>query len=112
MAKSITLINQDGEITATGGEDTVIAAYTVPNNSRLRITDWKVMGELAEASAWFYVNDSVDGHIAALFLSGSGVLSKSFETPLELIAGRIVSVTVVATADDTIKANFQGEQLA
>jgi len=112
MSKSTTLIRQEGEIDATGGEDIVIAAYTVPATSQLFITDWKVMGELAEATAWFYINEAVLGHVAAIHLAGSGVLSKSFETPLEFIAGQIITVTCVATAQDVIKSNFQGELLA
>jgi len=112
MSKAINIINRDGEIDATGGEDIVVAVYTVPAVSQLFITDWKVMGELAEATAWFFINEAVLGHVAALHLTGSGVISKSFETPLEFTAGQIVSVTVVATAQDVIKANFQAELLA
>lgn len=112
MSKNATLIYQEGEITATGGTDTVIAAYTIPNNSVLRLTDWKVNGLLAESTAWFYINEATRGNVAALYLSGSGVLSKSFETPLEFTETEVVIVTVVATADDTIKSNYQGELIA
>ena len=110
MARFPSLIHRSGQAIATGGAaDVVVAAYTVPAASILRISDIMVSAPVVATVIRFYVYEAgVAANVDELLLPAAGVTSRSNFTPLEFAAGSVVSITCAAANLEVVTASWEG----